>query len=75
MERRAKPAGPSAAIIITASNAASTKEAPVRHFYHPSPLLRLSPKMVLTYGTGGATAALTVVGLCTCSDDGGAGSS
>lgn len=53
-----------AAIIIAASNAASIKVSLVRHFHHSSPLLQLSFKMVLTYGTGGATAALTVVGLC-----------
>jgi hypothetical protein len=63
------------ACIIAASNAASVKEAPVRHSPYPSPLPRLSATMVLTYGTGGATAALTVVGLCMFRDDGAAGNS
>lgn len=68
-------AGPCASIITPAASLPCLEEAPVRHSPYPSRLPRPFATMVLTYGTGGATAALTVVGLCTCGDAPGAGNS
>jgi hypothetical protein len=66
---------PCASIITPAASLPCLQEAPVRHSQYPSRFPRPFATMVLTYGTGGATAALTVVGLCTYGDDPGAGNS
>lgn len=68
---------PCASIITPAASLPCHEEAPapVRHSQYPSRFPRPFATMVLTYGTGGATAALTVVGLCTCGDGQGAGNS